>query len=247
VTEEPAAQPSKRATPASLIVLFVSVAAIGVAAMVWWQSRQEIASLRESQRALGAELATLRPVIDLAGAPHLGPADARVALVEFSDYECPYCRRHFLETMPKIEENYIKTGRIRYAFRDWPVDELHPQAIRAHEAAHCAGEQDKYWQMHRRLFSPAGSHTADRMADLGRELGLDMNAFARCVGEGRVTEVIRRTAQRAIELRANGTPAFFIGLRDPATDRVSVTRGITGAQPYEVFVRALEEALGKAK
>lgn len=248
-TSAPTAPARQAGPPWALIAFVVADLALVVAGIAWWQSRQDIAALRESQRTLIADVASLRrtPVIDLAGVPHLGSAAAVVALVEFSDYECPFCLRHFQQTMPKIEENYINTGRIRYAFRDWPVDRLHPQAIRAHEAAHCAGEQNRYWDMHRRLFSPAGSHTDDRMIDLGRELGLDMTAFARCVREGRATQSIREAAQLAVDLGANGTPAFFIGRRDPATDQVAVTRAITGAQPYEVFARALDEALGKAK
>ena len=233
----------------AFVALAVAAVALVVAGITWWQSRHDIEIVRESQRKLIAEVGSLRrtPVIDLTGAPHLGPAGALVALVEFSDYECPYCLRHFQQTMPKIEANYINSGKIRYAFRDWPVDRLHPEAIRAHETAHCAGEQNKYWDMHRRLFSPAGSHTNERMVTLVRELGLDMSAFARCVREGRATQVIRQTAQQAVDLGATGTPAFFIGRRDPATDQVSVTRAITGAQPYEVFARALDEALGNTK
>ena len=115
----------------------------------------------------------------------LGSTNAVITLVEFSDYECPYCLRHFQQTMPLIDANYVKTGKIRYAFRDWPVDELHPQSIRAHEAAHCANEQNKFWQMHTRLFAPAGSHSPEQLSTLAQSIGLDMSAFSACVAAKR--------------------------------------------------------------
>jgi protein-disulfide isomerase len=226
------------------------VAALIVSGFSWYQSRSAVDALRavrEDVAAAGAAADGRRPVIDLAGAPSLGPDTATVALVEFSDYECPFCIRHFRQTMPQLVANYIKPGRIRYVFRDWPVDQLHPESIRAHEAAHCAGEQKRYWDLHARLFGPAGSHSADLLLGLARETGLDMAAFGACLQSRRSDAAIRQTGQMAVEMGATGTPAFFIGLRDPATDKVTVLQGLTGAQPYEVFAQALDAALAKAR
>jgi protein-disulfide isomerase len=227
----------------------VALLALGVAVFAWYQSLASIENLREGQRALVRDMAAMRraPVLDLTRAPQLGSDTAIVTLVEFSDYECPFCLRHFQQTMPQIEANYIETGRIRYAFMDWPVDQLHPQAIRAHEAAHCAGEQDKYWDMHRRLFGPAGDHSPDRLLDLARAVGLNMDRFAECVGSGRAEPMIRETGRLVEQLGATGTPVFFIGIRDRSTQQVTVLRGLSGAQPYEVFAKALDEVLAQAK
>jgi protein-disulfide isomerase len=205
----------------------------------------EIESLRESQRQLTAELAGMRksPIVDLAGVPWRGGRDAVVTLLEYSDYECPFCIRHFSVTMPQIEKEYIQTGKIRYAFRDNPVDQLHPQAIRAHEAARCAGDQGKYWEMHGRLFTGPGTHADDALMAHAQALGLPAADFQTCLESGRHTADIRRTAAEASSFGANGTPAFFIGLRDPATDQIRLLRAITGAQSYEVFVQALEAML----
>lgn len=221
----------------------LAVAALIVAALALYQSNVALQEVRGGAR--GAAADGRAPVIPVAGAPALGAPDAKVALVEFSDYECPYCIRHFQQTMPRLAQEYVKTNKVRYVFRDWPVDQLHPESIRAHEAAHCAGEQKKYWEMHQRLWGPAGSHTADRLLALAREVGLDMDAFGRCVESRRSDDAIRETSQMAVNLGANGTPTFFIGLLD--NDKVTVLQGLSGAQPFEVFANALDSAIAKAK
>ena len=225
-----------------------SIALVAVAILLaagvggYMKLSSEIETLRESQRQLAAEVAGARQsaVVDLAGVPWRGGRDAIVTLLEYSDYECPFCIRHFSETMPKIDAAYIQTGKIRYAFRDNPVDQLHPQAIRAHEAARCAGDQGKYWEMHGRLFTGAGSHGDDALLAHAQALSLTAPDFQACLGSGRHTEDIRRTAAEAAGFGAKGTPAFFIGVRDPATDQMRLVRAITGAQPYEVFAQALD-------
>ncbi len=233
----------------AFLAFVVAVGALIVSGLSWYRSGVAIDEVRTAPRAAvaGAAGAGSAPVIDLTGAPTLGPESARVALVEFSDYECPFCIRHFQQTMPQIVINYVKTGKIRYAFRDWPVDQLHPQSIRAHEAAHCAGEQGKYWELHARLFGPAGSHAPERLLGLARDAGLDMNAFGACIESRRSGSAIRATGQLAVDLGANGTPAFFIGVLERGTNKVTVLQGLSGAQPYDTFAQVLDDALGKVR
>ena len=88
----------------------------------------------------------------VADAPMLGRADAPVTLVEFSDYQCPFCQRFFATTLSAIKKHYVDTGKVRYVFRDFPLDQLHRQARKAAEAVHCAGDHGKYWEMHDLLF-----------------------------------------------------------------------------------------------
>jgi len=232
-----------------MLAFVVATGALIVAGAAWLQSRTALNELRTALRATGADSARANTaaIIELAGTPTLGSADAAVALVEFSDYQCPYCMRHFRQTMPQIVTDYINTGKIRYAFRDWPVDQLHPQAIRAHEAAHCAGEQKQYWAMHGRLFGPSGSHTPERLLDLARELGLNLGTFEACIASGRAAPAIRAMGEMATDFGASGTPAFFIGLHDKTTERVTVLSALAGAQEYAVFARAIDEVLAKTK
>ena len=238
--------PVVRSQPSNLIWVIPVVCLIGTAAL-WFQTRRDVATLAESQRVLAAEVAAMRrtPIIDVAGAPARGSADAVVTLIEFSDYECPFCIRHFRDTMPKLDQQYIQTGRVRYVFRDFPIDQLHPGAIRGHEAARCAADQGKFWEMHARMFSAPGTHSDPQIEAQAAAAGLDVAALRTCLASRRHLDEIRKTSEIASEFGASGTPAFFIGRRDPATDQVRIVRAITGAQPFEAFQKALDELLEK--
>jgi protein-disulfide isomerase len=243
-TPTPPPPPAVPATPAgpnwALLAFITAIGALIVSGLTWLEVTRAIDELTQATQNAG-------PTIDLAGAPTLGPDTATVTLVEFSDYECPYCIRHFQQTMPKLVATYVNTGRILYAFRDWPVDELHPQSIRAHEAAHCALEQHKFWELHARLFSSPGSHTPELLTATARDAGLDMAAFAGCIEAKRSDADIRRTGQTAAELGATGTPAFFVGFRDRRTNTVHGLKGLSGAQPFEVFAQTIDAALAKVR
>ena len=112
--------------------------------------------------------------------PALG-RDAPVTIVEFSDYQCPFCRRFYATTLPAIKKEYIDAGKVRYVFRDFPLEELHSHARKAAEAAHCAGEQGKYWQMHDALFQNQGTLELPQLAEHARAVGLDSLVFNRCM------------------------------------------------------------------
>jgi protein-disulfide isomerase len=242
------------------VVTAAAVLALAVAVGTWFMSsrqiddlRGEIATLKDAHRELALQVNQGRrgdpaagQVIDVVGAPALGPAQAMVTLVEFSDYECPFCIRHFQQTMPLIDQNYVKSGRIRYVFRDFPIDQNHPQAIKAHEAARCALEQNKFWNLHPRLFSAPGTHTEATLDARAKDAGLDESAFRACIVSGRTTKEIRATASIADSLGATGTPWFFVGIRDVKTDKVRVLKAIGGAQPYDQFAIALDAALKDA-
>jgi protein-disulfide isomerase len=262
--DEPRPQPSPPAARGGYLteILVVTTGlALAIAVATWLTSKEQIAQLQHDVAALqdaherlamevtqGRIGAAVSPteVIDVADAPARGPKDARVTLIEFSDYECPFCIRHFQQTMPLIDKNYVQSGKIRYVFRDMPVDANHPQAIKAHEAARCALEQNKFWDIHARLFSAPGTHTPLALEDRAREVGLDLTAFRACIQSGRTTAAIRATSKVADNYGATGTPWFFIGLRDLETDEVHVLKPLSGAQPYIQFAAALDDAIKQA-
>ena len=227
--------------------LLLSVAALITAAVSWVVTGRQVQDLREAQRALVAEMAASRnaAAVNIAGAPTRGSDSALVALVEFSDYECPFCIRHFTQTMPRIESAYVQTGRVLYVFQDFPVDALHPAAIRAHEAGRCAADQGRFWELHGTLFSPAGSHTPELLEQRAAAAGLKMEAYRECVSTGRYNEAVRQSVKNGQALGIQGTPSFVIGVRDPKTQEVRVLQAISGAQPFETFARAIEAALKK--
>lgn len=141
----------------------------------------------------------------------------------------------------------MKSGKIRYTIREFPLVQIHPQAFRASEAALCAGDQGKYWEMHDRLFANQRALAPDDIAGHARAVGLDEAEFARCLEAGGTGDRVR--ADLAIGLKAgiNGTPTFFIGIVDSAGKSVKVVRTIRGAQPYAAFKAAIDAVLAEAK
>jgi protein-disulfide isomerase len=240
----PDSSPAPGGAPGRLPVA-VAVLALLAAAYVWVSLSNDIADLRERHRLLAEEVLSLRgsTTLDVAGAPARGSDTAIVTIVEFSDYECPYCIKYTQETLPQVDAEYVATGRVRYVFRDFPIDTLHPEAMRAHEAAQCAAEQDRFWDLHYRLFSAPGTHTDAELEARAMEAGLNLPEWRECLASGRTRAAIEASVATAEGLGASGTPTFLIGLRDQATGRIRIVRGITGAQPFEVFQQALDAIL----
>lgn len=177
------------------------------------------------------------------GAPFLGRADAPVTIVEFSDYQCPFCSRFFATTLPALKREYIDAGKVRYVFRDYPIDRLHPQARKAAEAAHCAGDQGKFWEMHDLLFQNAKALAPAQLAEYARSIGLDGAAFDECLTSGRHGPRVERGLADGAPAGVRGTPAFVIG-RTSAGHVVEGT-AVRGAQPLDAFRRLIEPLLAE--
>ena len=178
--------------------------------------------------------------VDTSEAFSIGAADAPVTMVEFTDFQCPYCVRHFEETFPQIMADYIDAGKVRYVFMDFPLTSIHPQAPLAAEAARCAGEQDAYLEMHHELFGRQGEWSgrgdaAEVFAGFAEGLGLDSAAFGECLARGRYTDAVQADLEQGVSLGVNGTPAFFLN-----------GNFVSGAQPYSVFQQAIESLLAEA-
>jgi len=176
----------------------------------------------------------------VADAPTLGRADAPVTLVEFSDYQCPFCQRFFATTLPALKKDYIDTGKLRFVYRDFPL-EMHPHAREAAVAAHCAGEQGKYWEMHDALFQYQAALAPAQIAERARALGLDSSRFDQCLTSGRHTASIERGLADGAAAGVQGTPGFVVGKTQPG-DTIQGTP-IRGAQPLETFRRIIEQLL----
>jgi protein-disulfide isomerase len=243
--------PPKPSAPARVPAWLYLVPIVCLLATValWYDTRREIAALSAEQRQLAADLDAARGLstINVAGAPARGPAGQILTLVEFSDYECPFCIRHFRETMPEIDAKWVQTGKLRYVFRDFPIDQLHPAAIHGHVAARCAAEQGKFWEMHGRMFSAPGTHTPPEIELRASEAGVAIDPFRECVSSGRAQADVAKNVQLAVELGANGTPAFFVGVRNPETEDVRIVTAVSGAQPFEAFEKAFETVLARIR
>lgn len=171
--------------------------------------------------------------VNVDGAPVKGPATAPVTLVEFSDFHCPFCKR----VQPTLEKLLARYGeRVQLVYRDFPIDQLHPQARKAHEAARCAHDQGKFWAYHDRLFANAPKASPEDLRAYAREVGLDMTVFERCLTSGTHQAAVQRDEDEGIRAGVTGTPAFFIN-----------GRLLSGAQPLESFVRLIEEELARVR
>lgn len=245
---EPPAGPSPR-QGTNLLILGVPLLCVAVTAAFWWQTRSELSAMRSTQQELIEVLDAVRgaSTIDVSGDPALGAEDAVVTLIEFSDYECPFCIRHFSQTMGEIDEKFIRTGRIQYVFKDFPIVQLHPDAVLAHQAARCAAEQGKFWEMHSRMFSPAGTHTPEQLEAHAKAAGVSMQPYLECLASNRTLTDVKASVDTAVQLGANGTPAFFVGIRDPETNRVRILQGLSGAQPFAEFEKAIQAVEARAR
>jgi protein-disulfide isomerase len=196
-----------------------------------------------SQRPAPGGVAPSGPVRASVGdAPMLGRADAPVTIVEFSDYQCPFCQRFFATTLPALKQEYIDAGKLRYVFRDFPL-EMHAQARKAAEAAHCAGEHGKYWEMHDRLFQNQRALAPLQLAEHARAIGLDGVEFETCLSSARHAARVERGLADGVAAGVQGTPGFVVG-RTKAGDVVEGTP-IRGAQPLEAFRRVIEQMLAQ--
>jgi protein-disulfide isomerase len=181
--------------------------------------------------------------IDVAGMPVEGSPEAKVAIVEFSDYECPYCVRYTTDVLPALRTKFISTGKVRHFFANFPLSN-HANAIPMATAAMCAGKQDAYWRMHDALFAN-GPKSVESITDLGRGIGLQMQPFEQCLGEaGAATERIERDQRIASGFQVSGTPSFVLGTID--SQGLVVGAGVlVGAQPVNVFEAAITKLLNQ--
>src|SRR5262245_51573286 len=134
---------------------------------------QEIKTLLRSMARGGAPSAPQNVVLNVADASFKGEKNAKVTLVEYTDFQCPFCGKYVHETFPQIEEEYIKTGKLKYVRKDFPLESIHPNAFKAAEATRCAQEQGKGWEMHARLFNNQQQLAATNLPEHAQAVGLD--------------------------------------------------------------------------
>ena len=177
------------------------------------------------------------------GAASLGLADAPVTIVEFTDYQCPFCARHASQTLDSLKREYVDPGKVRYVVRDLPLAQLHPMAQRAAVAARCAGVQSAkaYWAYHDGLFEAQKGLSDSTLAELAARLDLDEAAFDACLTSNQFAEVVGQDAAAARAVGLASTPAFVVGKTLPGD---SVTgKVILGAYPFTAFESAIDDLL----
>jgi protein-disulfide isomerase len=175
-------------------------------------------------------------VVSIDDDPVKGSKNAPITIVEFSDFQCPFCARFYAQTLPSIEENYIKTGKVKFIYRDFPLN-FHQYAQKAAEAAECADEQGKFWEYHDILFqkqSEWSSAGIEKLKEYAQNFGLDIAKFNECLDSGKYTGEVQKDYSDGSNYGVTGTPTFFINGIE-----------VVGAQPYSVFEQIIEQELNK--
>jgi len=180
--------------------------------------------------------------------PVLGSKDAKVTLIEFSDYECPFCKRHFDQVYPSLKKDYIDTGKVKMVFRDYPLPFHDPMATFEANAANCAKEQggdSAYFKFHDAIFAKTKSNgnglTKEEVYQFASDLGLNQANLKSCADSLKYAEEVKKDLTDGGTAGVSGTPAFFIGKSDPGG---SITgQLVVGAQPYTSFQSVIDSLL----
>ena len=226
--------------------------------------RREVQALREQQAQMQKELAAIKNFLQsllqpraqagempgivgvsvpTAGEPALGSATAKVTVMEVSDYHCPFCKRQTQQTFPQLQAEYVNTGKVRFVFVDYPIAQLHPTAHRAHEAAACAGDQGKFWEMHASLFAQPPSKSDSDLVAQAKNIGLDMAQFGNCFLGGKHAGAVKESVARMEQFGIGGTPMTLIGLTPAPGQPMKVVKYIYGAKPFSEFKAAIDALL----
>ena len=197
---------------------------------------RQIRQLLERQQAKPAaqpqeEQPTRAKITDLSGVPMLGSKVAPLTIVEYTDYQCPFCQRFHVTAFAELKKNYIDTGKARFFSKDMPLD-FHPNAMRAAQAARCAGEQKKFWELRDTMGANPEKLDMDHIAGFAADLKMDPAALRACVDSGKYKEPVQRDVLEAMRIGANGTPTFVVG--KSAGDGVDGEL-LVGALPFQMF------------
>ncbi len=174
-----------------------------------------------------------RAELSIAGEPFKGPEKARVTIVKFEDFQCPFCK----QVQPTFKELLTRyNGKVRLVHKDFPLESIHPQARQAAEAARCAYEQGKFWEYHDTLYANSPKASADDLKSYAQQIGLNVDSFDRCFASRKYKAVVQQDLNQGIQLGLTGTPTFFFNGRE-----------ISGNQPLTAFEAIIDQELASAK
>ncbi|SPF32996.1 DSBA oxidoreductase [Candidatus Sulfopaludibacter sp. SbA4] len=196
-----------------------------------------IRQLLEKQGAKEQKEEITRAKLNLEGFAMLGSKDAPLTVVEFTDYQCPFCQRFHVASFPDLKKNYIDTGKVRFYSRDMPLD-FHANAMRAAEAARCAADQGQFWKLRDVMGSNPDKLDLENILGFAGDLKMDTAVMRTCVESEKYKNAVQTDVLEAMKIGANATPTFVIGKSTP--DGVDGEL-VVGAQPYVMFDAKLKE------
>lgn len=186
-------------------------------------------------------LALPKETLTIAGAAAMGRADAPIIMIEFSDFQCPFCSRHVRGTFDQIKRDYVDTGKLRYVFRHYPIESLHPQAWSAARVTECAGRQGKFWPLHAAIFANQKQMSDADLQTYARNAGVNIAELQACVADPAVTAKIALDLDDGAHAGVSGTPMFFIGKIE--NGKLRTLRRVNGADPFASFQQAFDSLL----
>jgi protein-disulfide isomerase len=240
------------------ILLIILAEHAGLAQVAAPDMQKEIETLKKGQEAIRKELQEIKAMLisigapppekdirgidfELANYPLKGSSAARLVMLDFTDYQCPYCGRYARETLPQIIKQYVDSGKLRYAILDLPLPN-HQNAPKAAEASHCAGDQEKFWEMHDQMM--AKQESLDNLSSYATSLNLDMPRFEECLKTNKYAEDIRKPMALASKLDVRAVPGFVLAESDPRNPlKLKAIVSIRGAMPLESFEGEINKAL----
>ncbi len=252
----------KKSTPTGIIIALVAVVAVAAFFAGLYFSNLDSDQLTKSdlddaisriESKIGNNLPSptlpLQPIkISLDDDPIRGNPDAPITIVEFSDYQCPFCARFYAQTLPLLLEEYIDEGKVNLVYRDFPVQRIHPNALSAAAAAECADDQGKYWEYHDTLFEKQNawakldSNSAiSTFSQFATEIELEQQQFDNCLESGQYLEEVQADFSDGKNYQVTGTPGFFIGNEDIGFVK------IIGAKPYDAFKKVIDAQLNTSE
>ena len=251
-------QPNKKSTPTGMIVALVAI--VGIAAFFAGSYFSNLDSDVVTNSDLADAISKLeskigntqqapsqptQPVkISIDDDPIRGDPNAPITIIEFSDFQCPFCARFHVQTLPLIMKEYIDEGKVNLVYRDFPIQSIHPNALPAAVAAECANEQGKYWEYHDMLFEKQNgwnrldSNTAiSTFSQYATDVDLEQQQFDSCLGTGKYLEEVQADLSDGKDYGITGTPGFFIG-----NDEIGFVK-LNGAQPFDSFKKIIDAQL----
>jgi len=201
--------------------------------------------LKILQNQLPTEQPNLTMKISVDNDPIIGNPDAPITIIEFSDFQCPFCARFYTQTLPLIYDEYIEPGKVKLVFRDYPIQSIHPNAVPAAVASECANEQGKFKGMHDMLFEKQNEWSRQETVDAlslfsqyATKIQLEQDTFDSCLTSGKYIDEIKKDLADGRDYGVSGTPGFFVG-----NDQIGYVE-LKGAQPFDSFKKIIDAQLG---
>jgi protein-disulfide isomerase len=249
---------NKKSTPTGMIIALVAIVAVAAffAGSYFSNLNSDVVTQSELNDAISkleskigsvqqAPSQPSQPVkISSDNDPIRGDPNAPITIIEFSDFQCPFCARFHVQTLPLLLEEYIDVGKVNLVYRDFPIQSIHPNALPAAVAAECANEQGNYWEYHDTLFEKQSSWSRldsnaaiSTFSQYATDIGLEQQQFDSCLGSGKYLEEVQGDLSDGRDYDITGTPGFFIG-----NEEIGFVK-INGAQPFDSFQRIIDAQL----